>query len=392
VIPLAVPNLTGRESQYLEQCIQTTFVSSVGPFVRRFEQMVAQAAGSAEAIATSAGTTGLHVALVAAGVRPNDLVILPSFTFIASANAIAHCGAMPWLFDVTQESWTLDPKLLAQHLKADTQRKDGELIHKATGRRVAAVLPVYTLGMPADMDAIVPIAREFGLPVVADGAAVLGATYKGRLPGKVGADLTMYSFNGNKTVTAGGGGAVAGDDAALLQLVRHLTTTARVGDDYHHDRVGFNYRLTNIAAAVGCAQMERLDEFVAIKRRIDERYRRAFASVAGVTLFPTPEWAQGASWFTGFSLPDADSCAALRSQLRAREIDARPFWKPVHMQPPYALSPATEQRVSSAIWSRIVTLPCSTGLTDSEQEYVISSVLELLDVRDRRAKSGGAAT
>lgn len=378
MIPLAVPNLTGREAEYLQQCIATTFVSSVGPFVTRFEGLVAKAAGSSKSIATSAGTTGLHVALVAAGVGRDDLVVLPSFTFIASANAIAHAGASPWLFDVTADSWTLDPALLADRLQAETQRKDGRLIHTGSGRRVAAVMPVYTLGMPADMDAIVAVARKFGLPVIADGAAIIGAKYKGRQPGAFGADLTVYSFNGNKTVTAGGGGAVAGDDEKLLQLVRHLSTTARVGDDYHHDRVGFNYRMTNLAAAVGCAQMERLDEFVTVKRRIQHDYDYALGKLPGVGLFPAPQWAEGACWIAGITMSDAAGAAALRQRLKQNDIDARPFWKPIHLQPPFLDCPATAQIVSTAIWERIVTLPCSTGLTAAEQTKVIETVQKAL--------------
>ena len=247
MIPLAVPNITGRESEYLQECIETTFVSSVGPFVTRFEKMVAEAAGSSMAVATSAGTTGLHAALVAVGVGQNDLVVLPSFTFIASANAIAYCGASPWLLDVTAESWTLNPTLLAEQLATETTQRNDSLIHKATGRRVAAVMPVYTLGMPANMDAITKIANDYSLPVVADGAAALGATYQKYSSGKLGSDLTVYSFNGNKIVTAGGGGAVVGENPELMELVCHLTTTAKVGEAYHHDMIGFNYRMTNIA-------------------------------------------------------------------------------------------------------------------------------------------------
>ena len=270
MIPLAVPNLTGRESKYLQQCIETTFVSSVGPFVTRFEKMVAEAAGGSMAAATSAGTTGLHAALVAVGVGQNDLVVLPSFTFIASANAIAYCGASPWLLDVTAESWTLDPALLAEQLATETHQKNDCLVHKATGRRVAAVMPVYTLGMPADMDAITKIANDYNLPVVADGAAALGATYKKYSSGSLGADLTVYSFNGNKIVTAGGGGAVVGEDPELMKLVCHLTTTAKVGEAYHHDRVGFNYRMTELQGAIGLVQLSKLD-YILEKQRENKR-------------------------------------------------------------------------------------------------------------------------
>jgi perosamine synthetase len=378
MIPLAVPNLGGREAEYLRQCIETTFVSSVGPFVTRFEEMVASAASNAHAAATSSGTAGLHAALVALGVGRDDLVILPSFTFIASANAIAHCGALPWLFDVAPDSWTLDPQLLAESLFAETRREKECLIHKPTGRRIAAIMPVHTLGMPADMDPIVALARECGLPVIADGAAALGSTYKGRMPGQLGADLTVFSFNGNKTVTAGGGGAVSGEDAELVQRVRHITTTARVGEDYQHDRVGFNYRMTNLAAAVGCAQMERLPEFVSAKQRIQHQYNDALGGLPGVKLFPSPDWASSACWLAGIVVHNADAAINLRRRLKENGIDARSFWKPIHMQAPFLASPVTAQTTSSDIWNRVVTLPCSTGLTEIEQATVIDAVTKAI--------------
>ena len=374
MIPLAVPNLTGRESEYLQECIETTFVSSVGPFVTRFEKMVAEAAGSSMAVATSAGTTGLHAALVAVGVGQNDLVVLPSFTFIASANAIAYCGASPWLLDVTAESWTLNPTLLAEQLATETTQRNDSLIHKATGRRVAAVMPVYTLGMPADMDAITKIANDYSLPVVADGAAALGATYQKYSSGKLGSDLTVYSFNGNKIVTAGGGGAVVGENPKLMELVCHLTTTAKVGEAYHHDMIGFNYRMTNIAAAVGCAQMERLEEFVGVKRKIQKLYNEALGNLPGVSIFPQPDWAEGTRWLSGIIMANVESAESLRCKLKGNSIDAKPFWKPIHLQPMFKNSPATAQPVSSEIWSRIVTLPCSTGLKESEQAKVIEII------------------
>jgi hypothetical protein len=202
MIPLAIPNLAGNEAKYLQECVETNFVSSIGPFVIRFEEMVATAAGARFAVATSAGTTGLHAALAAVGVTRDDLVILPSFTFIASANAIAHCGAMPWLFDVDAGSWTLDGEAVARALAGETERRDGRLVHKGSGRRVAAMMPVFTLGMPADMDRLTALAREYRLPLVVDAAPALGARYKGRAVGALGADLTVFSFNGNKTVTA----------------------------------------------------------------------------------------------------------------------------------------------------------------------------------------------
>lgn len=375
MIPLATPNLGGNEGRYLQECVETTFVSSVGPFVDRFESVVAATVGAEAAVATSAGTTGLHAALVAVGVKRDDLVILPSFTFIASANAIAHAGAMPWLFDISPQSWTLDATLVAAALERETRRDGDVLRHVATGRRVAAIMPVYTLGMPADMDPLLALARDYGLPVVADAAAAIGALYKGQPVGAIGADLSVFSFNGNKTVTAGGGGAVVGNDGSLVTRVRHLTTTARVGADYTHDEVGFNYRMTNLQAAVGCAQMERVAEFVARKRAIARRYAETLCNLPGVAPFPEPGWAESACWFSGMTVsPDVVSLPELRARLRETGIDARPFWKPVHLQRPYAEAPRSAMPVCEALWPTVLTLPCSTHLRDDEQEHVIDTV------------------
>lgn len=379
MIPLAIPNVSGNEGTYLQECVRTNFVSSVGPYVGRLEQMCATVSGTAHAVATSAGTTGLHLALTAVGVKPDDLVIAPSFTFIASANAIRHCAALPWLFDVSREHWTLDADQVRASLRANAVHQGDVWVHRGSGRRIAAILPVDTLGHPADMDAFRAIGSEYHLPVVADAAAAMGARYRGGPVGPL-ADLSVYSFNGNKTVTAGGGGMVVGNDAELMRWVRHLSTTARAGIDYEHDAVGFNYRMTNLQAAVGCAQMERLDEFVAAKRRIDSRYRESLRGVAGVGVFPVADWAESACWFSGVTIaPDAkrnvrELCAAMRE----RGIEGRTFWKPIHLQAPYADCPRSAMPVSEDIWHRILTLPCSTHLTEQEQTFVIDTVRELL--------------
>jgi perosamine synthetase len=376
VIPLAVPNVDGREAAYLQECIDSTFVSSVGPFVDRFETMVADASGAGGAVAVSAGTTGLHLALHTLGVGAGDLVALPSLTFIASANAIAHCGAMPWLFDVENASWTIDTQQLrsvfADHLVPGPHGP----IHRPSGRRLAAIMPVHTLGHPADMDPIVAVSREYGVPVVADAAAALGSSYRGRLSGQTGATVSVFSFNGNKTVTAGGGGALVSDDQRLLSRARHLSTTARVGAEYDHDQVGFNYRMTNLQAAVGCAQLERLDDFVEIKRRCQAVYRDAIADLDGVVPFPEAPWGRSACWFSGFWMRERklDDVAAIRAALRNDGIDARPFWKPMHLQRPYARSPVESHPVTDRLWSRIVTLPCSTSISDAELDRVVSAI------------------
>jgi perosamine synthetase len=382
-IPLAVPNVGKGELQNLAACIEGNWVSSVGPFVEELERLVGEVSGTSSGVAVAAGTMGLHASLVAIGVGPGDLVVLPSFTFIASANAISHCGAQPWLVDIDPATWSLDARTLAAALDSETGRDDmGVLRHLATGKRVAAILPVYVLGTPAEMDAIRAVAAQYKLPIVADAAAAVGARYKGGPIGPL-ADLTVYSFNGNKTITTGGGGMIVGPDKALVDIVRHLTTTARRGPDYHHDRIGFNYRMTNVEAAIGCAQMGRLPEFLAAKRRIRRRYNEAFAEMAQLTPLPEPGWAESAYWFSGFVMePGAGmSAAELCAALNKVEIGARPFWKPIHLQPPYESAPRVATDVCDGLWHRIVTLPCSTSLTEADQDRVIAAVKAILGQR-----------
>ena len=377
MISLAIPNLTGNEKKYLDNCIDTTFVSSVGQYVKQFEEMVAEATGSSEAVATSAGTTAIHAALTAVGVKHNELVIIPTFTFIATANAVRHCGADPWLMDVSKEDWCLDPELVQTEIEKNCEWRDGQLYHKERNQRIAALMPVYTLGNVPDMDKFRAIADEYKLPLVVDAACAIGATYKGRPLGQL-ADLSTLSFNGNKTITCGGGGAVVGTDEKMLAHVRHLTTTARVWPDYDFDEVGFNYRMTNIQAAVGVAQMERLQAFVDRKRYVRKYYEESLSEWAkkkNVTFFPTTE---GSScWFSGIVLSaeaTLEDVKELCAELKTNGIEARSFWKPVHLQKPYADCPSSDIKIAEGVWQRIVTLPCSTSITDKELDVVVANL------------------
>jgi perosamine synthetase len=383
MIPLAVPDLTGNEANYLAECVRSTFVSSVGAFVGRFEAGLAERAGAAGAVATCSGTTALHLMLHVAGVKPGDLVVLPTLTFIASANAIAHCGATPWLFDVNSASWTLDSAGVASAFARDVAKENGHAIHRPTGRRVAAILAVHTLGAPCDMDALAEVARIYDVPLLADAAAALGATYKGRPLAAMGAAMSAISFNGNKTITCGGGGAIVAADSALLAHARHLGATARVGADYDHDEIGFNYRMTNVEAAIGCAQIERLDAFLAAKRVIRTRYNAAFADRTDMSGFPECPWGESACWFSGAVLaPEAASrMPVIRARLRKCGIDARPFWKPMHLQAPYALAPREATPIADALWLRVLTLPCSVALTQTDQARVIAETFDAVEVR-----------
>jgi dTDP-4-amino-4,6-dideoxygalactose transaminase len=375
MIPLAIPNLCGNEGRYLKECVDTGFVSSVGPFVTRFESMVAAASGTPGAVATSAGTTGLHLALVCAGVRAGDLVAIPSFTFIATANAVSQCGAVPWLFDVSPGDWCLDAALLAGVLADETERRPQGLFHRPSGRRVAAIMPVFALGLVPDFSGYRGVAARFQLPLIADAAAAIGGSRDGRPAGAL-ADASVFSFNGNKTVTSGGGGALVSADAAFLARARHLSATARRGDDYTHDEAGFNYRMTNLEAAVGCAQMENLARFVAAKRRIRDSYERALGSLPGIGFFPDGPDRGNVCWFSGIVLEGGRRAgfAALSEGLRTAGIQCRSFWKPVHLQAPYAQSPRTPMPVSEDLWERVVVLPSSTQLSPEEQTLVVDAV------------------
>ncbi len=377
MIPLAMPNLTGREKEYLINCIDTTYVSSVGEYVTRLEDMCREVCGCDHAVATSAGTTGLHAALTAAGVGRDDLVLLPTFTFIASANAVHHCGAQPWLMDITDD-WTMDAAQVERILEEECVVENGTLKRKADGKRVAAIMPVYTLGNIPDMVHFRRIADRYQLTLIADAACAVGATFHGEPLGKL-ADLSVFSFNGNKTITCGGGGMVFGTDEELVGRVRHLTTTARVNAEYEFDMPGFNYRMTNLQAAVGCAQMERLEEFTARKKYVRAYYRKELSGLSGIAFFPETE---GAScWFSGIVLEYAEGLNEVRricAGLKEQGIEARSFWKPVHLQAPYANAPKSEVSNAERLWNRIVTLPCATNITDAELKTVSDAVKKML--------------
>ena len=375
VIPLAIPNIGELERKYLNECIDSTFVSTVGPFVDKFEEMLGDLHDSPKGVATNSGTTALHVALVAVGVKPGDLVICPSYTFIASANAIRHQQADPWLFDVCADNWTIDVDQVEKALHSETSKEGDDLIHKKTCRRVSCILPVYTLGSVADMHRVQALGDEFGLPVVADAAAAIGARYRNHSIGGL-ADLTCFSFNGNKTITSGGGGMVIGNNDELIGRVRHLSTTARVTADYDYDMVGYNYRMTNVQAALGCAQAERLDSFLKSKRSINSRYQQALSDIASISPIPDASWSESVNWFSGVVLEhdclmDTKSVIA---KLNQEKIQARTFWKPVHLQAPYLHCISEPMTLTQRVWDKVVTLPCSTNLTEDEQGRTINAV------------------
>jgi perosamine synthetase len=376
-VPLAVPSIRGNAWQYVRECLDTNWVSSAGPFVDRFEAMLAEHSGARFAVATVNGTAALHTALLVCGIGPDDAVLVPSLTFIATANAVRYTGAMPIFLDVEPHCWQLCPERLQDFLELECFARDRRLVHRETGRRVAAVMPVHALGHPVNLDPILDLARKYGLKVIEDAAEALGARYKGKPIGSVG-DLTCFSFNGNKIITTGGGGMIVTDDPTLASRARYLTTQAK--DDpleYVHNEMGYNYRLTNLQAALGCAQMECLDDFVTLKRATAQRYSEAFDGTAGLTPMREAPWAFSTFWlYTALVDPvqfGMDSRALLR-HLQTWRIQSRPLWQPMHRSPSFSLLPRRVCPVADHLCRHALSLPCSVGLSAVEQDRVIEAV------------------
>ncbi len=382
VIPLAVPHLSGNEWAYVKECLDTNWVSYVGPYVDRFERELAAKVGAAHAVAVSSGTAALHIALLMAGVERDDEVIMPGLTFVAPANAVRYCDAWPVFTDVRAEDWQWDVERVAEFLDAGCVVRDGKVVHKTTGRRIAALLPVHLLGGMCDVDAVAELAARYELPLIEDAAECLGATYKGRGIGTSVPDfkgplrLSVTSFNGNKIITTGGGGAIFTDDGDFSARARHLTTTAKADRiEFYHDEVGYNYRLTNIAAALGVAQLEKLDEYVKRKRTIAARYAEA---LAGLPVTPHPESAHSRSTFWMYSVTSQGTARPLIDQLNEQGIQARPLWQPLKRLPAFRDCPAgTELPVLNALYDKGLSLPCSVSLDTAAQERVISALAEL---------------
>lgn len=376
-IPLSVPSLGGNESRYVQQCLETNWVSSAGPFVDRFEREFAARLGRAHAVATVNGTAALHVALLVAGVGPGDLVPTSDLTFIATANAIRYTGATPLLVDSDLETWQMDPTLLVEFLDRECERRPAGVVHRDSGRRVAALLPVHLLGQPARMAPLLERARDLGLPVIEDASESLGASCQGRPVGGLG-DIACFSFNGNKLITCGGGGMIVTDREDWAGRARHLTTQAKL-DPFEniHDEIGYNYRLTNVAAAIGTAQLERLDQLLSSKRRIAARYRAFCDASPGLTFMPSPAWAEPACWLSSILVDEEtfgiDSRALARA-LKARAIESRALFQPMHLSPAHFGCRILGGTVAESLWRRGLSLPSSSDLAPDQQERVLEAI------------------
>ena len=382
MIPLSEPCLEGNEWAYVKECLDTKWVSSAGPFVGRFEQLVADYVGTTYGVATCNGTSALHIALLVAGVEPDDEVLVPAFAFVAPANAVKYCRAHPVFLDVTADTGNLSLEMLQIFLHEECEIQQGVLVRRRTGRRVYGVLPVHSYGHPVDMLALRELAGSHRLAVVEDAAESLGAMAHSKRVG-ADADLVCFSFNGNKVITTGGGGMIVTRNAEWANRARHLTTQAKAEMvEYRHDTVGFNYRMPSINAALGVAQMEQMDALLRRKRVIAEIYQRELASIEGIRVCGEASWALSSYWLVNIFV-DKDrsgiSARKLRAYLEGKKIDSRLLWYPLHRQPAHADCEAYRITVADQLWEQGLSLPSSPRLTESEVVFVCAAVRQAVE-------------
>jgi perosamine synthetase len=363
--PLHEPSFSGNEKEYVDDCIETGWVSSVGKYVDTFEQKLAEFTGAKRAIAVASGTAALHVCLIVAGVQPNDEVLCPDLTFIATANAISYCYAIPHFVDSAFNTLGIDPVKLDEYLSQIAIRKGDQLINKNTGRCIRALVVMHTFGHPVDLDPIVEICNRYGITLVEDAAESLGSYYKGVHTGNFGL-VASLSFNGNKTITTGGGGAIITNNEALGKYIKHITTTAKVPHkwEFYHDVVGFNYRMPNLNAALGCAQLENLNLYLELKSRLASKYAELFSKVDGVEFVQDPPFGKSNHWLNAFMLNE--ETAHLRNDILEATNSAgmmtRPCWILMHRLPMYANAPRMDLDVAESIEARLINIPSSEYL------------------------------
>jgi Predicted pyridoxal phosphate-dependent enzyme apparently involved in regulation of cell wall biogenesis len=371
-IPLAEPTLGGNAGRYLAECLASNYVSSIGPFVERFEREFATAVGSRYAVACASGTAALHLAMRVLDLGPGDEVFVPTLTFIASANPIRYERATPVLVDVEEETLNLDAGIVADEL--DRRARLGLRLPKA-------IEVVHLLGHPANLAPLLAAAERHGVPVIEDASEALGATYiggpfAGRSVGSIGR-LGCYSFNGNKLITTGGGGMVTTDDEALARRARHLSTQARLpGRAYDHDQIGYNYRLSNLAAALGVSQLEQLPDLLAARRGVAARYDAAIVGLSALRPAARGQWADPSFWLytARLAVPDVDERDRVLDILASEAIDARPIWTPIHTLALYADAPRLGGAVAERVFAAAISLPSSSSLGLADQDRVVAAL------------------
>jgi len=365
-VALHEPSFEGNEWIYLKECLDSNYVSSVGKFVDQFELSLANYTGAKYAISVVNGTAALQIALKLAGVNSGEEVLLPALTFVATANAISYLGAIPHFVDSEERTLGIDVVKLREYLSANTEKQSGLCVNKSTKRVIRALVPMHTFGHPSDLEQLLAIARDFNLVLVEDAAESLGSFYKGQHTGTFGL-LSALSFNGNKTITTGGGGAILTNDEALARRAKHLTTTAKIAHkwEFDHDEIGYNYRMPNINAALGCAQMEKLPEKISSKRKLFNRYKEEFQLISGASIFEEPQNCQSNYWLQTLLLQD-DNLDLRDSVLEASNkegIMARPAWKLMSNLAPYRNLPAMSLKGANSLYRRVINLPSSPVLS-----------------------------
>ena len=367
-IPLHEPEFAGNEWAYVKDCLDTGWVSSVGSYVDRIESDLAAFAGTSHAVATVNGTAALHICALLAGVRPGDEVLMPSLTFIATANAVSYSGATPHFVDSEERTLGVNAERLQAYLEEVAVVTEGRCVNRLTGATIRALIVMHVFGHPAELDSLADLCARWGLVLIEDAAESLGSYYHGRHTGNVGL-VAALSFNGNKVMTTGGGGAILTNDPVLARRAKHLTTTARVPHRWNfvHDEVGYNYRLPNINAALGCAQLERLPDQLARKRRLAALYEQAFASVPGVRVLQEPSGHCSNYWLNTILLEPrhASERDEVLTALNDARFMSRPLWTLMHRLPMYAACPRADLRVAEDLAGRVINLPSSPRLADA---------------------------
>ncbi|MCD5410378.1 MAG: LegC family aminotransferase [Clostridiales bacterium] len=376
-IPLSVPNLKGNELKYVTHAIETEWVSSAGAYINEFEEKTARYVKSKGAVSCQNGTAGLHIALKVCGVTKDDEVIVPTLTFIAAVNPVKYIGAEPIFMDC-DDSLTIDVEKLHTFCKNECEFIGGKLINKKSKKQIKAVLVVHVFGNMADMEGIIEIANEFNLQVVEDATEAIGTyyikgKYKGRHAGTIG-NIGVYSFNGNKIITTGGGGMIVSDDEELLRRAKHLTTQAKSDELYYtHDEIGYNYRMTNLQAALGIAQLEQLEDFIKIKEENYKLYKKEIRKIEGLSLLDFKDSIRSNYWFYALNCNNAYPLNRdeMIKYLLSKKIQVRPIWGLIHEQKPYLNNQAYKIEKAKRYLERIVNIPCSSNLTREDVLYVV---------------------
>lgn len=372
---LSAPHLNGNEWKYIKDCLDTGWVSSAGQYVERFEQAVAAFTGAQYAVACVNGTAALHLSLLAAGVTIDEYVLVPDLTFIASVNAIVYTGARPLLIDADAQTWQWDIELLAHFLQTHTYVDDAGVcrLHK-DHKRIRAMLPVHILGNMCDMDRLTALAHTYGIVMIEDASEAMGSYYKGKHAGTFG-KMGCFSFNGNKIITTGGGGMIVTNDKALAMRLKHLSTQAKTDSiEYIHDECGYNYRLVNVLAAMGVAQMEQLPDFLQRKKAIDQQYKALLMGKKDFGFQAVLPEVSPNYWLMTVLTAEMPT---LLARLTAQHIQARPLWRPMHLLPMFANDMfITQQKQTAFLYAHALSIPCSVGITESEIRTVAEVLLD----------------